>query len=81
VADDVAARQVTVAVRSTVDVAHTWANQAMTRGSLIGKKKGATWPNHGLPRGTVLLVFVCNVKIWFWSFAGGSNRDLREAKD
>ena len=38
------------------NVAHTWANQMLTRVmmSLVGK--GAMWPNPGLPRGTPLLV-------------------------
>jgi hypothetical protein len=38
------------------DVAHTWANQMLTRVIIWLVGKGATWPSHGLPRGTPLLV-------------------------
>jgi hypothetical protein len=37
------------------EVAHTWANDRMTRGTFRLVFKGATWPSHGPPRGTLSL--------------------------
>jgi hypothetical protein len=42
-----------------------WANHVVTRG-IFGKLYGATWPSHGLPRGTPLLAIGCLFKI-LWS--------------
>jgi hypothetical protein len=71
-----------VAVRSTMwqykqaDVAHTWANQMMTRVRLWLVGKGATWPSQGLPRGTPSLVYGF-FKIWLnRTLAGNRTLDL-----
>jgi hypothetical protein len=48
-----------------VDVAaHVGQSQADTWHVLIGKKKGATWPTQGLPRGTPSLAVWFNVKLF-----------------
>jgi hypothetical protein len=36
----------------------SWSNHHLTHGSLW-QCDGATWPSHGLPRGTPLLVVLC----------------------
>jgi len=33
-----------------------WANDPLTSVTIMGELNGATWPSHGLPRGTPLLV-------------------------
>jgi hypothetical protein len=51
-----------VAVFGLVDI---WANRVVTRGIIFDKWCGATWPSHGLPRGTPLLangLLVCCLK-------------------
>jgi hypothetical protein len=45
----------------------------LTRGIIWLVGKGATWPSHGLPRGTPLLVDRFQCKIRFDSVAGDSN--------
>jgi hypothetical protein len=42
----------------------TWTNQMSTRGMHLIGCKGATWPNHGLPRGTPGLANEGYVKIF-----------------
>jgi hypothetical protein len=58
------ARQVTQGDAS-VRQRHTWANERPTRGTSRLVEKGATWPNQGLPRGTLGFANIGYVKS-FW---------------
>jgi hypothetical protein len=33
-----------------------WVNDCLTSVTIVGELNGATWPSHGLPRGTLSLV-------------------------
>jgi hypothetical protein len=51
-----------------------WSNCDVTRGIIFGQWYGATWPSHGLPRGTPLLAIGLLFKI-LW-VRGGRTPDL-----
>jgi hypothetical protein len=42
----------------TGQVWQTWSNDCLTSVTMVGELNGATWPSHGLPRGTPSLVVV-----------------------
>jgi hypothetical protein len=41
-----------------------WASYIATRGIFLGEWKGATWPNHGLPRGTPGFGYLVVIKFY-----------------
>jgi hypothetical protein len=41
-----------------------WMSHIWTRGILVGECNGATWPSHGLPRGTPPLVGCMGKIVW-----------------
>jgi hypothetical protein len=45
------------AIDVAVDLAGTWTNQMLMHVMFLLVGKGATWPSHGLPRGTPSLVY------------------------
>jgi hypothetical protein len=51
-----------------------WSNRNATHGIIFGQWYGATWPSHGLPRGTPLLAIGLLSK--FYGFHGGRTPDL-----
>jgi hypothetical protein len=56
-------------------VADRWSNHVLTRGIVLGEWYGATWPSHGLPRGTPHWLTVFGLKVCL-RVRGGRTRDL-----
>jgi hypothetical protein len=56
----------------------TWVNHRLTHGIVLDEWRGATWPSHGLPRGTLWLAFgLCKI----WGLHRSRTPDLLQATD